>query len=131
MRGIFWTRLFGETRQGVEFVMGSDGFLPVVVVHGGAWNIPDHLRELSLEGVQHAAEAAVASLRRDPSSALDAVEAAVRVLEDDPVFDAGIGSCLTEDRDVEMDSIIMCGQTLNTGKSTERTLGDRTVNSIL
>jgi beta-aspartyl-peptidase (threonine type) len=47
--------------------------------------------------------------------ALDAVEATVRVLEDDPVFGAGRGSCLNANGEVEMDAIIMDGATLNTG----------------
>ena len=51
----------------------------------------------------------------DGGSALDAVEAAVKIMEDDPVFDAGIGSQLTTSRTVEMDAAIMCGLTLNAG----------------
>ena len=48
-------------------------------------------------------------------SALDAVVAAVNVLEDNPSFDAGIGSVLTEDRTVEMDALIMDGSNLDAG----------------
>ena len=40
------------------------------------------------------------------------MEAAVRILEDDPVFDAGTGSVLNDEGDVEMDSMIMDGRTL-------------------
>jgi beta-aspartyl-peptidase (threonine type) len=48
-------------------------------------------------------------------SALDAVEAAIVVLEDDPVFDAGYGSHLNLDGHVECDAIVMDGQTLRAG----------------
>jgi L-asparaginase / beta-aspartyl-peptidase len=48
-------------------------------------------------------------------SALDAAVAAARVLEDDPRFNAGTGSCLTADGEVEMDASIMEGRTLGVG----------------
>merc|ERR1712216_649168 len=48
-------------------------------------------------------------------SALDAVEAACRCMEDDPVFDAGIGSVLNADGEVEMDAVIIDGATLSSG----------------
>lgn len=95
--------------------MGASGYLPIVVVHGGAWNIPEKLLDGSEEGARRAATAGMESLRKSPNDALAAVEAAVKVLEDDPVFDAGTGSCLTADRSVEMDAILMDGSTLKTG----------------
>jgi beta-aspartyl-peptidase (threonine type) len=48
-------------------------------------------------------------------SALDAVVAAVRVLEDDPEFNAGLGSALTRDGTVETDASVMCGATQRVG----------------
>lgn len=48
-------------------------------------------------------------------TAVDAVEVAVRVLEDDPTFDAGHGSVLTEELTVEVDAMIMDGNTLESG----------------
>lgn len=48
-------------------------------------------------------------------AALDAVEAAIVVLEDDPVFDAGTGAHLNRDGKVELDAIIMDGTTLDAG----------------
>ena len=48
-------------------------------------------------------------------SALDAVEAAVRALEDDPQFNAGLGACLNVDGEVELDAAIMDGATLRSG----------------
>ena len=62
---------------------------PVVVIHGGAWAIPDKLSSASVTGVCAAARAGYEVLVRG-GSAVDAVEAAVRVMEDCPAFDAGI-----------------------------------------
>ena len=50
---------------------------------------------------------------RDGGSSLDAVEAAVRSLETDPAFDAGIGSVLNADGAVEMDAVIINGANLS------------------
>ena len=63
---------------------------PVVLIHGGAWSIPDGLVEASCRGVVRAARAGLRALS-GAGSALDAVQAAVCVLEDDPTFDAGEG----------------------------------------
>lgn len=59
-----------------------------LVVHGGAWAIPDVLAEASVDGVKAAAQAGSVVLKRE-GCALDAVEVAVRMMEDNPVFDAG------------------------------------------
>ena len=87
---------------------------PVIIVHGGAWGIPDRLVEANLNGVEESVKAGWKALEAG-GSALDAVVAAVNVLEDDPSFDAGIGSVLTEDRTVEMDALIMDGANLDAG----------------
>lgn len=55
-------------------------------------------------------------------TAVDAVEAAVRSLEDDPTFDAGHGSVLTEELTVEVDAMIMDGNTLDSGTSGKNAL---------
>ncbi|XP_061424858.1 isoaspartyl peptidase/L-asparaginase-like isoform X1 [Lethenteron reissneri] len=89
--------------------------LSVVVVHGGAWAIPDDLAEASVAGVKGAAMRAHELLSRGGGSALDAVEAAVKALEDDAAFDAGHGSVLTEAGEVEMDALMMDGRTLRLG----------------
>merc|ERR1711907_261340 len=84
---------------------GSSEAVATIVIHGGAWAIPDgEISDASLLGVQRAAEEGFAVLRSG-GSALDAVESAVRILEDDPVFDAGTGSMLTDDGEIEMDAI--------------------------
>jgi beta-aspartyl-peptidase (threonine type) len=85
-----------------------------IVVHGGAWSIPESDLAPSAAGAKQAVAAGYAVLQAG-GSALDAVEAAVRVLEDDPVFDAGRGSVLNEAGNVEMDALIIDGSTLKSG----------------
>jgi L-asparaginase / beta-aspartyl-peptidase len=87
---------------------------PVLVVHGGAWDIPDDMVEAHLNGVRKAAAAGWRVLEHE-GSALDAVEEAVVVLEDDETFDAGRGSFLNRDGKVQLDAFIMDGATLRGG----------------
>ena len=67
-----------------------------LVIHAGAWNIPDDEKEAHLNGLRTALECGWKVLKRK-GSAVDAVEAAVVVMEDDPTFDAGRGSILNMD----------------------------------
>jgi L-asparaginase / beta-aspartyl-peptidase len=87
---------------------------PSLIVHGGAWDIPDEAVEACKSGCHRALSAGWSILSRG-GSALDAVEASVMVLEDDPVFDAGCGSHLNLDGRVECDAIVMNGATLRSG----------------
>jgi beta-aspartyl-peptidase (threonine type) len=87
---------------------------PILVVHGGAWAIPDVLREAHLRGVHAALDAGYSLLTRG-ASALDAIEAAVATLEDDETFDAGRGAFLTRDGRVQLDALLMDGRTLRAG----------------
>src|SRR5260370_17069313 len=84
---------------------------PALIVHGGAWDIPDEAVE-ACKSSCHAALAAGWSILHRGGSALDALEAAIIVLEDDPVFDAGYGSHLNFDGRVECDALVMNGATL-------------------
>jgi len=85
-----------------------------IIVHGGAGTIRKEERiPKVLEGVKEAVLAGWRELRR--GSALDAVEEAVKTLEDNPLFNAGTGSVLTLDGRVEMDAAIMRGKTLDAG----------------
>ena len=77
---------------------------PSLIVHGGAWDIPDEAVDACKAGCERALAAGLSILNQG-GSALDAVQAAVMVLEDDPVFDAGFGSHLTLDGHVECDAI--------------------------
>ena len=87
---------------------------PVLVVHGGAWAIPDDMVEAHLNGVRNAVAAGWRALTRG-GTALDAVEEAVVVMEDDETFDAGRGSFLNRDGKVQLDAFIMEGNTLRGG----------------
>ncbi|XP_074717941.1 isoaspartyl peptidase/L-asparaginase isoform X1 [Strix uralensis] len=87
---------------------------PVIVVHGGAGRIFKEREEGSRTGVVRAALRGYGILKQG-GSALDAVEEAVRSMEDDPHFNAGCGSVLNEKGEVEMDAIIMDGKNLDSG----------------
>ncbi len=87
---------------------------PVLVVHGGAWAIPDDMVEGHLSGVRNALAAGWQVLERG-GAALDAIEEAVVVMEDDEMFDAGRGSFLNRDGKVQLDALIMDGATLRAG----------------
>jgi len=87
---------------------------PALIVHGGAWDIPDEAVDACKSGCHHALKAGWSILSRG-GSALDAIEAAIVVLEDDPVFDAGYGSHLNFDGHVECDAMVMNGATLRAG----------------
>jgi beta-aspartyl-peptidase (threonine type) len=87
--------------------------VPALIVHGGAGADPSQAGEFR-EGVR-AAVLAGWSVLAQQGRALDAVEAAVRVLEDDPRFNAGRGSVLTSAGTVEMDASIMEGDRLECG----------------
>ncbi|XP_077163370.1 isoaspartyl peptidase/L-asparaginase [Paroedura picta] len=87
---------------------------PVIVVHGGAGRIFKEREEGSRSGVRKAALKGY-SILKGGGNALDAVEEAVAVMEDDPHFNAGCGSVLNEKGEVEMDAIIMDGKNLASG----------------
>lgn len=87
---------------------------PVLVVHGGAWAIPDEMIEAHLKGVRNAAAAGWRVLERG-GPALDAIEEAVVVMENDETFDAGRGSFLNREGKVQLDALIMEGSTLRAG----------------
>ncbi len=91
----------------------------VLVVHGGAGTISKNLmtpeREKKYhEALDNALRVGAAILERGGSS-LDAVEASVRVLEDNPLFNAGKGAVFTAEGINELDAAIMEGATLRAG----------------
>ena len=86
----------------------------MILVHGGAGQVTPDRHDRLRAGVRAAAAAGRALLDRG-GSALDAVVAAVRVLEDDPEFGAGIGSALTRDGTVETCASVMDGANRRAG----------------
>ncbi len=87
---------------------------PVLVVHGGAWAMPDDVVDAHLSGVRNALAAGWHVMERG-GAALDAVEEALVIMEDDETFDAGRGSFLNRDGKVQLDALIMDGATLRAG----------------
>lgn len=85
-----------------------------IIVHGGAWDIPAEEHVAHKAGCRTAAVAGYQILAQG-GSALEAVEAAVTILEDAPAFDAGIGSHLNRAGRVQLDAGIMDGETLQVG----------------
>ncbi len=86
---------------------------PAIIVHGGAGRDSGERREARLAGCREAALVGWKVVQTE-GTALDAVEAAVAALEDDPLFNAGTGSSLNRDGEVEMDAALMSG-TLEAG----------------
>jgi beta-aspartyl-peptidase (threonine type) len=87
---------------------------PVLLIHGGAWAMPDDAITAHEDGIAEALSVGYALLEKG-ASAVDAVEASVAVMEDDETFDAGRGSFLTQDGRVQMDALLMNGENLRTG----------------
>ena len=87
---------------------------PVLVVHGGAWDIPLDETDAHLDGVRRAV-ARGRRLLEAGQSALRVVEETVVVLEDHPAFDAGRGAVLDADGLPQLDAGIMDGTTLAWG----------------
>ncbi|HEX8389331.1 MAG TPA: isoaspartyl peptidase/L-asparaginase [Sphingomonas sp.] len=90
-----------------------------LVIHGGAGVIDEaHItpeREAAARAGLAAALEAGAAVLRNGWPAMDAVEAAIRVLEDDPCFNAGRGAALTYDGEVRLDASVMEGTTRAAG----------------
>jgi beta-aspartyl-peptidase (threonine type) len=86
----------------------------MILVHGGAGTVVPERADRLRAGVRAAAAAGKQILDRG-ASALDAVVAAVRILEQDPEFGAGIGSALTRDGTVETCASVMDGSTQRAG----------------
>lgn len=87
---------------------------PSLIVHGGAWDIPPEAIEDCRAGIARALEAGWRILTSGGAAA-DAVESSIVILEDDPAFDAGLGSHLTRDGRVQLDAIFMDGSSLKAG----------------
>jgi beta-aspartyl-peptidase (threonine type) len=95
---------------------------PIIAVHGGAGvPAPERMAPAQRAAACAGLRAALAAGRdclRDGGHALDAVVAAVSVLEDDPTFNAGIGAALTREGHAEHDAAVMCGASRRAGACT-------------
>lgn len=87
---------------------------PAIIVHGGAWSIPEEFEKDHIQGVYQTISEVYPPLKNG-MPALDAVEAAVQILEADPTFDAGRGAFLNAIGEIELDAIVMDGRTLDFG----------------
>jgi beta-aspartyl-peptidase (threonine type) len=90
-----------------------------IAIHGGAGAMPRALLSPEREaryraGLEHALDSGYAVLEGGGAS-LDAVACAVRILEDDPLFNAGHGAALTRDGAAELDAAIMDGRQMRAG----------------
>ena len=90
-----------------------------LAIHGGAGAMSRDLMTPEMEKAYRAGlEAALAkgeSILKDGGSAMDAVEASIHILEDNPLFNAGKGAVFTHEETVELDASFMDGQTGNAG----------------
>ena len=107
------------TLCGVHLACAQEKSRWSIAVHGGAgsgeWaGMPDATEAAYHAGLDRALKAGAAVLDRD-GAPLDAVEAAIHVLEDDPLFNAGRGAVFNERGENEMDAAIMEGSTLRAG----------------
>jgi len=103
----------GKERQ-VTASWGAEGGDWAVLVHGGAGELRPDRVDTHVAGCREAA-AAAAELLRAGASALDAVERAVSVLENNPSFNAGTGACLNAEGLIELDAAVMEGSELRVG----------------
>lgn len=87
---------------------------PMIVVHGGAGDIPQSRINGKLNGVRVAVKLGYKKLKKT-DNAMDAVEEAVRSMELSEYFNAGYGSVLTNTGQVEMDASVMEGKHMKFG----------------
>ncbi len=83
---------------------------PALLIHGGAWAIPEEEHEAHRDGLRQALDRGRKRLLSG-ASALEAVTEAVAVMEAHPAFDAGKGSVLNRKGEVELDAGVMDGNT--------------------
>jgi L-asparaginase / beta-aspartyl-peptidase len=88
--------------------------LPAIIVHGGATVFKTEFHEAIKDAVTKAARVGMCAFDHGGSS-LDAVEAAIYVLEETELFTAGRGACKNKDGEIELDAMIMDGNRLESG----------------
>jgi len=87
---------------------------PVLIVHGGSGTISPELRDAARAGTREAARVG-REILLSGGTCEDAAVAAVRVLEDDPAFNAGRGACMNRDGQFELDAAIMRSRDMRSG----------------
>ena len=97
-----------------QFVAEEDENKSTLLIHGGAWNIPDEECEAHRKGLEEALAVGQRLLERS-ASALETVTAVVACMEGNGAFDAGCGAVLTREGHVELDAGVMCGYALAFG----------------
>lgn len=94
--------------------MSAAGTPWAILIHGGAKTIAPREEQANREGLDEAVRIGAAVLRAG-GTAIDAVEAAIREMEDCPVFNAGTGSVANRDGTIEMCAALMDGSSLAVG----------------
>ncbi len=87
---------------------------PTILLHGGAWDIPDEVLAEHRRGMQEAIEVGIAAVRGG-LPALDVATDVVAALESHGAFDAGQGAMLNQDGRAQLDAGVMDGATLGYG----------------
>lgn len=123
LRSATWLLILcSSIRAGASTIIHEDSLRQekyVLVIHGGAGtilkkNMTPQKEAAYTAGLRDALNAGYKAIQAGKSS-LDAVEATIRVLEDNPLFNAGKGAVFTHDGRNEMDAAIMNGKTLEAG----------------
>lgn len=123
LRSATWLLIMcSSIRAGASTIIQEDSLRQekyVLVIHGGAGtilkkNMTPQKEAAYTAGLRDALNAGYKAIQAGKSS-LDAVEATIRVLEDNPLFNAGKGAVFTHDGRNEMDAAIMNGKTLEAG----------------
>ena len=99
--------------------MAQDKEKYVMVIHGGAGtilkkNMTPEKESAYIDQLTNALQVGYAAVKNGKTS-LEAVEAAIRIMEDSPLFNAGKGAVFTHDGKNELDAAIMDGKTLKAG----------------
>jgi L-asparaginase / beta-aspartyl-peptidase len=111
--------IIGLALTGSVFAVNAQNIEPVIAIHGGSGTIPRGSLTPELEAEYRAAMLQATKAGQDVlvsgGSALDAVVAAVKVMEDSPLFNAGKGAVFTSEGKNEMDASIMDGNGTRAG----------------